>query len=118
VLSECDSEARLGTVVHCNDLVQQSMLMPPTSGFGGLAVSMLASGTQDRGFEKNPQHAFLRRGSKAVCPHVAALRHVKESYNDPTINLTSHFSPIIQPFANRGLSRHSTWSASADERGN
>jgi hypothetical protein len=36
---------------------------------------MLASGTQDRGFEaigffwrKNPFHAFLWRGSKAVCP--------------------------------------------------
>ena len=39
------------------------------SGFGGLVVSMLASGTKDRGFEpgrsrrifraKNPQHAFL-----------------------------------------------------------
>jgi hypothetical protein len=49
------------------------------SDFGGLVVSMLPSGTQDRGFEpgrsrrifrakKNPQHAFLRRGSKAVCP--------------------------------------------------
>jgi hypothetical protein len=41
-------------------------------------VSTLASGTQDRGFEpaeavgffgrKNPQHAFLRRGRKAVGP--------------------------------------------------
>jgi hypothetical protein len=38
-------------------------------------LSLLASGTQDRGFEavglfrrKNPQHAFLRRGSLAVCP--------------------------------------------------
>jgi hypothetical protein len=41
--------------------------------------SVLAFGTQVRGFkpgqsrrifkgEKNPQHAFLRRGSKAVCP--------------------------------------------------
>jgi hypothetical protein len=40
-----------------------------SSGFGGLVVSMLASGTQDRGFgRKNPQHAFLRKGSKAVCP--------------------------------------------------
>jgi hypothetical protein len=44
-----------------------------TSGFGDLVVSMLASGTQDReavGFylRKNPQHAFLRRGSKAVRP--------------------------------------------------
>ena len=36
------------------------------TGFGGLVVSMLASGTQDRGLEavgffgrKNPQHAFL-----------------------------------------------------------
>jgi hypothetical protein len=46
------------------------------SGFRGLVVSMLASGTQHRGFEpgrgffrgeKIPQHAFLRRGSKAVC---------------------------------------------------
>jgi hypothetical protein len=41
-------------------------------GFGGLVVSMLASGTQGRGFifmnVKNPQHAFLRRGSKRICP--------------------------------------------------
>jgi hypothetical protein len=49
----------------------------PFSGFGGLVVSMPAFGTQVRGFkpgrsrqifrgEKIPQHAFLRRGSKAV----------------------------------------------------
>jgi hypothetical protein len=44
------------------------------SGFGGLVVSMLASGTQDHGFvpgffrAKNSQHAFLPKGSKAVCP--------------------------------------------------
>ena len=45
------------------------------SGFGGLEVSVLASGTQVRGFKnvgffgrKNPQHAFLRRGSKAAGP--------------------------------------------------
>jgi hypothetical protein len=45
------------------------------NGFGGLVVTMLASGTQVRGFEpvglfgrKIPQHAFLWRGSKAVCP--------------------------------------------------
>jgi hypothetical protein len=54
-----------------------SMLASGT--FGGLVVSMLASGTQDRGFNpaeairiffgrKDPQHAFLRKGSKAVCP--------------------------------------------------
>jgi hypothetical protein len=27
---------------------------------------------------KNPQHAFLRRASKAVGSHVVALRHVKD----------------------------------------
>ena len=48
-------------------------ILPPClhSGFGGLVVSVLASGTQDRGFEpgrKIPQNAFLQRGSKAVCP--------------------------------------------------
>jgi hypothetical protein len=40
---------------------------------------------------QNPQHAFL--------------------------NLTGHFSPILPPFANRGLSHHLTWSASGDKRG-
>jgi hypothetical protein len=49
------------------------------SGFGGLVLSMLVFGTRVRGFKpgrsrpiffgwKNPQHAFLRKGSKAVCP--------------------------------------------------
>jgi hypothetical protein len=47
-----------------------SMLASGT--FGGLVVSMLASGTQDRGRSRRffgrkiPQHAFLRKGSKAV----------------------------------------------------
>jgi hypothetical protein len=31
--------------------------------------------------------------------------------------LIDHFSPIIPPFANRGLSRRLTWSASGDEWG-
>jgi hypothetical protein len=46
---------------------------------GGLMVSVLAVGPKFRGFkpgrerwvfkdDKNPQHAFLRRGSKAVGP--------------------------------------------------
>jgi hypothetical protein len=48
-----------------------------TSGtFGGLVVSMLASDTQDRSRpkpsdffgRKNPHHAFLQKGSKAVFP--------------------------------------------------
>jgi len=48
------------------------------NGFGGLEVRVLAFSTQVRGFNpaeafgffgrKNPQHAFLRRGSKAVGP--------------------------------------------------
>jgi hypothetical protein len=43
------------------------------SGFGGLVVSMLAFGSlpaEAVGFfgRKNPQHAFIRTGIKAVCP--------------------------------------------------
>jgi hypothetical protein len=34
------------------------------------------------------------------------------------LNLIGHFSPIIPPFAHRGLSRHVAWSASGDELGN
>ena len=60
------------------------------SGFGGLGVRVLAFSTQIRGIkpgrsrrifkgEKNPQHAFLRRGSKAVGCHVVDLRHVKDA---------------------------------------
>jgi hypothetical protein len=56
-----------------------NILTPKLSYFGGLGASMLASGTQVRGLEpgrsrrifqgkKNLQHAFLRRGSKAVGP--------------------------------------------------
>jgi hypothetical protein len=61
------------------------------SGFGGLVVSMLASGTKVRGFKpgrsrpifgrKNPQHAFLRRGSKAVGP----VSQLCGMYKTPTI---------------------------------
>jgi hypothetical protein len=50
---------------------------------------------------KNPQHAFLRRGSKAVGP-MSDLWHVK----DPKLRelrrhvgkITRHFSPIVPPF--------------------
>jgi hypothetical protein len=34
------------------------------------------------------------------------------------LNLIGYFSPIVPTFADRGLSRHLTWSASGDERGN
>ena len=32
----------------------------------------------DFSWRKNPQHAFLRKGSKAVCPMSHILRHLKE----------------------------------------
>jgi len=43
-------------------------------------MTVLAFGTQVRGVlgRKNPQHAFLRRGSKAVGLMILALRHVKD----------------------------------------
>jgi hypothetical protein len=43
-------------------------------GFGGLVVSILATGTRVReavGFfryPENPKYAFLQRGSKIICP--------------------------------------------------
>jgi hypothetical protein len=52
-----------------------TIVMGTLSGFGGLGLSMLASGNQVRGFElgpsefslrKNSQHAFLWRGNKVV----------------------------------------------------
>jgi hypothetical protein len=52
-----------------------SVVSGQANGFGGLVVSMLASISRvqtrpkpsDFG-RKNPQHAFLRKGIKAVCP--------------------------------------------------
>jgi len=58
------------------------------SDFGGLEVACWPlvpkfAGSQPAeavGFlgRKNPQHAFLRRGSTAARSHVVALRHVKD----------------------------------------
>jgi hypothetical protein len=50
------------------------------------------------------------------------LWHVKEPYNyrgsrSCRLNLIGHFSPIVPPLANRGLSFHLMWSASGDEGG-
>jgi hypothetical protein len=33
------------------------------------------------------------------------------------LHFIGHFSPIVPPFVDRGLSRHMTWSASGDEGG-
>jgi hypothetical protein len=66
-------------------------LLYEVSGFGGLVVSMLAYGTQDRGFApgrsrrifraKNSSALISSEGKKSRLPHVANLRHVKEPYN-------------------------------------
>jgi hypothetical protein len=54
------------------------------SGFGGPCWPLVPKNAgslpaEAVGFfgRKNPQHAFLRKGSKAVCPPVADLRHDK-----------------------------------------
>jgi hypothetical protein len=54
--------------------------------------------------------------------NIADLRHVKEPNNFMEVGLsgkifTGHFSSILPPFANRGLSRRLAWSASGDKRG-
>jgi hypothetical protein len=80
------------------------------SGFGGLGVAcwplvLEFAGSNSAaavGFfgRKNPQHAFLRRGSKTVC---RALRHVKETKSDVEVatfgKILDHFSPIVPPSA-------------------
>jgi hypothetical protein len=58
--------------------VYYTIMLGSSSDFCGLVVRMPASSTQDRGFTpgrsrwifrvKNPQLAFLQKGSKAVCP--------------------------------------------------
>jgi hypothetical protein len=64
------------------------------SGFGGIVVSMLASGTQDRGLAPGRNRRIFRTKKKSsAClssevkssrlPQVADLRHVKETYNLP-----------------------------------
>jgi hypothetical protein len=74
-------------------LETSNLQLPATSGFGGLVVRMLASGTQDRGFKPGrSRRIFWAKKSSACLPsegkqsrlsHVAELRHVKEPYNLP-----------------------------------
>ena len=57
---------------------------------------------------KNPQHAFLGGGSKAVS-HVADLSGMSKNprftwKSKSQAKLTGHFSPVIPSFADRGLS--------------
>ena len=86
--------------------------IPLMSGFGGLVVSMLVSGTQDRGFDPGQSRRIFRAkkstaslpwgGSKAVS-HVADLRGMSKKSKSQA-KLTGHFSPVIPSLADRGLS--------------
>ena len=81
-------------------------------------VSMLASGTQDGGFDPGRRRRIFRAkkstaclpwwGSKAVS-HVADLRSMSKNpgftwKSKSQAKLTGHFSPVIQSSADRGLS--------------
>jgi hypothetical protein len=75
------------------------------SGFGGLVVSIMASGTQDHGFEPGQsRQIFQGRQSR-----ITDLWHVKEPFiwcgtRQMMAKFVGHFSPIIPSFTNRGLS--------------
>jgi hypothetical protein len=96
------------------------------SGFGGLVVSMLASGTRvcRRIFsgEKNSQHAFLQKRSKAVCPMSQNWGKLK----NPVItcklghrkNLQAISCPIVTPLASRSACTVGDVEASGGESGN
>ena len=79
------------------------------SGFGGLEVSVLASGTQVRGFKSGRSRRIFRaKKSSARLPsegkyshrsHVVNLRHVKEPKSDVEVatfgKILGYFSPIV-----------------------
>jgi hypothetical protein len=88
-------------------------------GFGGLLVSMLVSGTQVRGFKPGRSRRIFREkiilsmpsfgGEVKLSVPCRSFAAVKESYNyrgsrNCRLNLIGHFSPIVPPLANRGLS--------------
>jgi hypothetical protein len=72
------------------------------SGFGGLVVSMLASGTRVRGFKPSEKILSMPSFGREVKPHAADLRHVKESCDYMEVGsqakLAGHFSPDISTF--------------------
>jgi hypothetical protein len=71
---------------------------------------------------KNPQHAFLQKGSKAVLPHVADLRHVKDPYmalkRHHFGKITGPFSSTVPHFATRSARVDGDVEASGGESGN
>ena len=84
-------------------------------GFGGLVVSMLASGTWVRGFKPGRSRWIFRTSEKssACLPsegkwknlsHVPALRHVKEPSTSVNYESASKTPCIVPSFASRRLS--------------
>jgi hypothetical protein len=89
-------------------LLHSELDMNSNGDFGGLVVSVLASGTQD--------HAFLWRGSKAVCPmsHICGMlktpgNYVEVRFSRRNLSAISHPFPFL---TTRALSCRMTWSAS------
>jgi hypothetical protein len=70
-------------------------------------VSMVASDTRVRGFGRNnTQHAFLRKGSKAVCPMSQICGMLKNPVITWKLGHRQNLSAISRPIsslANRGL---------------
>ena len=95
-------------------------------------ISMLASGTQDRGFDPGRSLRIFRAKKSAACPpwggskavsHVADLCGMSKNpgftwKSEPQAKLTGHFSPIIPSFADRGLSCRLHVEAPRGESGN
>jgi hypothetical protein len=105
------------TMLACGIFGGLVVSMLASGTFGGLVISILTSGTQVRGFkpgrsrrifpgEKNPQHAFLRRGSRAVCPMSQICDILNNSVIKWQLRHKQNFSAISLPFsslANRYL---------------
>jgi hypothetical protein len=72
-------------------------------------VSMLASGTQIRGFksdffgQKNPQHAFLQKGSKAVCSMSQICGMLKNPVITWKLGHRQNLSAISRPWSASGV---------------
>jgi hypothetical protein len=95
--------------------------------FGGLVVSILASGTQDCGFKPGQKGQIFQREKVLSMPSfggevkpsvpcrrfAACKRSCQMAWNSPFIGkITRHFSPTVPPFPARGPShrrRRGTW---------
>jgi hypothetical protein len=113
----------LSTVLH--SIISENEVIFIASGFGGLVVSVLASGTRVRGFKPGRSEKILSTPSfggevnpSVPCRSFAACKKsitISVEVVIVRLNLFDHFSPIIPPFTNRGLSGCLTWSASGDD---